>query len=239
MADWGSWDQDLLQTAHDLFAKSPQPFLGLAFTTSTHLPFQVPQGYASPYPSDSQTHAYWNSVHYADGAIGDFFAAARTTGYFANTVFVLVADHRSGIDLAGKSAPELHHIPCLVIAPGLTPGIERAVASQLDVLPTVVDLAHWNTPYAALGRSLFDKRPAGARGALCVRNELLLRIEERGWLTHDLTRRLDAKRQGDDVDFKAMEQRLLAAEQVVAGALNNNRIERAPAPLPAVSADGH
>ncbi len=225
MADWGAWDADLLQTAHGLFAKAPQPFLGFAFTTSTHLPYQVPVGHTSPYANDTEQHAYWNSVHYADSAIGEFFASARAAGYFANTIFVLVADHRSGIDLAGKTAPQMHHIPCLVIAPGLAPGVERAVASQLDVLPTLVDLAHWSTPYAALGRSLFDVRPAAERGALCVRNEVLVRIEESGWLTHDLVRRLDSRTQSGDLD--AMEKRLLAAEQVVATALRMNRIERA------------
>jgi phosphoglycerol transferase MdoB-like AlkP superfamily enzyme len=233
MADWGAWDGDLLQTAHGWFAKSAQPFAGVVFTTSTHLPFQVPAAHASPYPKDSERHAYWNSVHYADSAIGEFFTAARAAGYFANTIFVLVSDHRSGLDLGGKSAPEMHHIPCLVIAPGLKPRVERRVASQLDVLPTLVDLAHWTSPYAALGRSLFDESTAKDGAAVCARNEVILRIDETGWLTHDLHRRLDAKALGSRTDFDGIERKLLAAQQVVADCLHTNRISPASA-APAV-----
>lgn len=229
MADWGAWDADLLATAHALFREARAPFLGFAFTTSTHLPFQTPAGHASPYPDDSPQHAYWNSVHYADGALGEFFAQARAAGYYANTVFVLVADHRSGIDLGGKSAPELHHIPCLVLAPGLAPRVEREIASQLDVLPSIVDLAHWSEPYAALGRSLFDSSPGTSRGALCVRNEVLVRIEQGGWLTHDLSRRLDAKATDGASDLDALQTRLLAADQVIAAVLRTNRVAKAPA----------
>ncbi|MEO6708297.1 MAG: LTA synthase family protein, partial [Planctomycetota bacterium] len=191
MAEWGAWDADLLASAHAQFAAAQQPFLGFAFTTSTHLPFQVPEGHPSPYPDDTPEHSYWNSVHYADSAIGTFFAAARKSGYFDNTVFVLVSDHRSGIGIGGKSAAEMHHIPCLVIAPGLAARVDPAVASQLDLLPSIVDLAHWTTPYAALGRSLFDTSPPSSRGALCVRNEIVVRVEESGWISHDLQRRLD------------------------------------------------
>jgi phosphoglycerol transferase MdoB-like AlkP superfamily enzyme len=223
MADWGVWDADLLRTAHALFSEAREPFLGFAFTTSTHLPFQTPEGFRSPYPDDSPRHAYWNSVSYADSALGEFFAQARAEGYYENTVFVLVSDHRSGIDLGGKSAPELHHIPCLVIAPGLAPRVEREIASQLDVLPCIVDLADWTVPYAALGRSPFDASASTSRGALCVRNEVLVRIEAAGWLTHDLSRRRDSRVQGG-AELSAMQARLLAAHQVVAAALRTNRV---------------
>ncbi|HUR27131.1 MAG TPA: LTA synthase family protein, partial [Planctomycetota bacterium] len=228
MADWGAWDADLLSTAHELFSEARQPFLGFAFTTSTHLPFQTPAGHASPYPDDSPRHAYWNSVHYADSALGDFFARARDAGYFANTIFVLVSDHRSGIDLGGKPAPELHHIPCLVLAPGLAPRVERGIASQLDVLPSIVDLASWTEPYAALGHSLFDASGSSGRGALCVRNDVVVRIEDEGWLTHDLSRRLDARALDGKADLGAVQERLLAADQVIATTLRTNRVVKGP-----------
>ncbi len=225
MASWGAWDHDLLQTAHAQFASAKQPFLGMAFTASTHIPFQVPEGHARQYPDDTAEHSYWNSIHYADWALGQFLASARAAGYFDNTVFVLVADHCSGIELQGKSPPQLHHIPCLVVAPGLAPRIERGIRSQLDVLATVADLAHWETPFATLGRSLVDKSNERERGALCMRNEVIMRIEASGWVSHDLARRLDSKVMSEGADLGAIERRLLAAVQVVITALHTNRVE--------------
>lgn len=224
MANWGVWDHDLLQAAHQEFAGSARPFLGVAFTTSTHLPYQVPEGHPLKYPADTDEHCYWNSVHYADWALGQFFASARQAGYFDDTIFVLVADHRSGIDATGRTAPELHHIPCLIVAPGLKPRIERGIASQLDVLPSIVDLADWCAPEATLGRSLFDDSKAADRGALCMRNEIVVRIEDQGWVSHDLSRRLDAHANSAGSDLHAIERRLLAAVQVVATALRTNRV---------------
>ncbi len=225
MANWGAWDNDLLQTAHAQFTSAKQPFLGMAFTASTHLPFQLPEGHPRQYPDDTLQHSYWNSMHYADWALGQFLASARAAGYFDNTVFVLVADHCSGIALQGKSPPQMHHIPCLVIAPGLAPRIERGIRSQLDVLATVADLAHWDVPFATLGRSLIDKSNERERGALCMRNEIIMRIEADGWVSHDLARRLDSKVELDGADLGAIERRLLAAVQVVITALNTNRVE--------------
>ena len=224
MAEWGAWDGDLLRVAHEQFLAARPPFLGLVFTTSTHLPYQVPEGHARPYPDDTQEHAYWNSVHYADHALGEFVTAARSAGYFENTVFVLLSDHRSGVGLMGKSPPELHHVPCLIVAPGLEARVESRVASQLDVLATVADLAGWTSPQASLGRSLFDPELPRNHGALCMRNEILLRIESDGWVSHDLTTRLQFGQRLPGVDLDGIERRLLASVQVVGRALRENRV---------------
>lgn len=224
MARWGAWDEDLLRVAHAQFLAARPPFLGLVFTTSTHLPYQVPEGHARPYPDDSQEHAYWNSIHYADQALGEFVAAARSGGYFDETVFVLLSDHRSGVGLVGRSPPELHHVPCLIVAPGLAARVEPGIASQLDVLATVADLAGWRSPQASLGRSLLDPERPPDHGALCMRNEVLLRIESDGWVSHDLTTRLQSGLRRPGADLDGIERRLLASVQVVARALRENRV---------------
>lgn len=230
MANWGVWDKELLRAANTEFAASPKPFLGLAFTTSTHLPFQVPAGRKLPYPDDGDEHRYWNSIHYADEAIGEFFEAARTAGYHDDTVFVLVSDHRSGLGFSRLGPLDKHHIPCLVIAPGLAPRVESGVRSQLDVFPTIAELAHWNEPLATLGKSLLSQ-DLPTRGALCMRSEILMRVEADGFVVHDLERRLEAQT-GPAAHVDAVEQieaRLLAEVQVVADLLRTNRVVPPPA----------
>jgi phosphoglycerol transferase MdoB-like AlkP superfamily enzyme len=122
-----------------------------------------------------------------------------------------------------RDQPEtLHHTPCFILAPGLRPGIDRRTASQLDVIPTLAQLAGWNAPQAALGTSLFSD-PAAGRGALCVQGDLLLRVEDGGYVLHSLESRV----QGSG-DVEAIERRLLSVTQAGYTLLRNNRLARRP-----------
>ena len=105
--------------------------------------------------------------------------------------------------------------------PGLKPGVDRRIGSQLDVIPTLADLAHWGSRQAALGSSLRSD-PAPGRGALCVEGNLIVRLEDGGCVVHDLTGRLRATGEAAD----AIERRLLSLTQVAYALLRSNRISR-------------
>lgn len=228
MADWGAWDDDLFSVAHERLSVLHEPFAALLFTTSTHVPYQTPLGAERPYPEDSDEHRFWNSVHGSDAALGRFIDSARAAGYLDNTVLVLIADHCSPLHLATADGPDRHHIFGLICAPGLAPGTSREVTSQLDVLPTIADLCGWSAPHAGVGRSIFDADTEDDNGALCVRGDIVLRVEDEGWLEHDLKRRLGTRTWAAQADFDAMETRLLATVQVTARALRKNRVYRPP-----------
>src|SRR5205823_2417289 len=112
-------------------------------------------------------------------------------GWFDRTIFILIADHIGGpgYGLRRDDPATLHHIPCLILAPGLKPGVDRRIASQLDLIPTLADLAGWTAPQAALGTSLFAD-PVPGRGALCVQGNLVLRVEDGGFVLHSLVDRV-------------------------------------------------
>ena len=220
----GAWDHDTLQEANKLFVPAQKPFLGFVFTASTHLPFQSPGERWQKYPPDSLENRFLNSLYYADWALGEFIAAAKKAGYYDNTIFILTADHVSGF--AGKSGdvPSLHHVPLLVIAPGLKPGTSTRVGGQVDVIPTLAEIAGWRAPHASLGHSLLDTRNDATRGTLSVRGNVIERIEANGWVAHDLTRRVSASPGTREGDLKVMETRLLAMYQVGHTLLLRNRI---------------
>jgi len=220
----GAWDHDTLQEANKLFVQAQKPFLGFVFTASTHLPFQSPGERWQKYPPDSLENRFLNSLYYADWALGEFIAAAKKAGYYDNTIFILTADHVSGF--AGKSGdvPSLHHVPLLVIAPGLKPGTSTRVGGQVDVIPTLAEIAGWRAPHASLGHSLLDTRNDATRGTLSVRGNVIERIEANGWVAHDLTRRVSASPGTREGDLKVMETRLLAMYQVGHTLLLRNRI---------------
>ena len=220
----GAWDYDSFQEANNLFAQAKKPFVGFVFTASTHLPFQSPGERWQKFAPDSLEHRYLNSLYYADWALGEFIAAAKKAGYYDNTIFILTGDHVSGFDAKSGDVPSLHHIPLLVIAPGLKPGSTARIGGQVDIIPTLAELAGWRASQASLGHSLLDTRNDATRGTLCVRGNVIERIENNGWVAHDLTRRVSASPGAREGDLKVMETRLLAMFQVGHTLLLRNRI---------------
>jgi len=220
----GAWDYDTLQYAHRLFAAARQPFIGFIFTASTHRPYQLPGEQWHKYPGSDQESQYLNTLYYADWALGEFFTAAKNAGYFNNTIFIITGDHVSGHRTRANDVESLHHLPCLVIAPQLVPSITTRIGSQLDIIPTIVDLAGWNVPYAALGRSLFDATSVGKRAAFAVRGNIIELINQQGWLAHNLTRRLNSHFPGDPDAVDSAERELLAMTQVAETLMLRNRV---------------
>jgi len=220
----GAWDHDMFQDANRLFSKAKRPFLGFAFTASTHMPFQSPGERWTKFTPDSLKHRYLNSLYYADWALGEFFAAAKKAGYFDNTIFILTADHVSGFAGKAGDVPSMHHVPLLIIAPGLKPGINAHVGGQVDVIPTIAALAGWRAEHAGLGRSLLTVPRDGKYGTLTVHGNVIERIEDHGWLSHDLHHRVAVSSGTPEQEIEGMELRLLAMYQVAHSVLLNNRI---------------
>jgi phosphoglycerol transferase MdoB-like AlkP superfamily enzyme len=220
MLGGASWDHETFTEASRRFAAAPKPFLGYLYSSSTHPPFAWPEKRWERYPPDSYEHRYMNSLGYMDSVFGQLIADAKAAGYYDTTVFILTADH-VGCSKSGGLAdpPSMHHIPCLILGPGIRPGVVTRIGGQLDVIPTIVDLAGWGEPQAALGRSLFDET-APDRGAFLYEADLVLRVEEDGYVAHNLQRRIVAKGPRPD----AIERRLLSYLQVAGTLLRRNRV---------------
>lgn len=223
--DWGVWDHDTFQAANRLFASSGRPFLGFVFSSTTHQPWHIPNETWRKYPGDSARDRYLNTLYYADWALGRFMAAAKQGGYYDDTIFIFTADHVSQIEVDPQDIATLYHIPLLVVGPGLTPRVDARVGSQLDVLPSIIHLAQWDVTHASLGRSLFDTA-AQHRGTFSVNWQSIDRIEETGWLSHNLTRRVGAHIIGPIKQADAMERRLLALYQTTVALALENRLYR-------------
>ena len=214
-----AWDHEMFDEANRRLASAKRPFLAFLYTASTHAPFAWPGKEWEKHPG-----RYQNSLGYGDWALGRFFAAAKASGYFDSTIFILASDHIGGGGGVTAGDPStLHHIPGLVIAPGLKPGVDRRVAGQLDVIPTVAHLAGWGAAHSALGRSLVaEVGPNG--GAFCVQGETILRIEDGGSMAVNVGGRTVSRASGKGADLEALERRLLSLHQVAATLLRQNRL---------------
>ena len=88
---WGVADEDLYTMALDEFDrinKDGKPFFAHLMTTSNHRPYTFPEGRVRM-PQGQRNSA----VAYTDWAIGDFIRRASSKPWFANTIFVITADH--------------------------------------------------------------------------------------------------------------------------------------------------
>jgi arylsulfatase A-like enzyme len=220
---WGTWDHNTFQAAHQLFAQAKQPFLGFIFTSSTHTPWIVPDERWNKFQGGSRG-LFLNSLSYSDWALGEFMAAAKKAGYFENTIFVLTADHANEFAEHAEQTPNLFHIPLLLVGPGIKPGVDEKLGSQFDIVPTLIELAGWQTDYAGLGRSLMESTRPQDRASLSVRGDVLDWITPQGWVSHDLNKSLGAAPTLSIEQQMLMQQRLLAVYQVTSQAQSNNHI---------------
>ena len=221
---WGTWDHNTFQEANKRFAAASKPFLGYIFTSTSHTPWLIPDDRWKKYTGGKDIDKSLNAIYYADWALGELIAAAKQAGYYDNTIFILLADHTSEFVENVENAPNLFHIPLLIVGPGIKSSIDERVGSQFDIMPTVLDLAGWSASYASLGRSLMDNNRLNERAALGVRDNALTWITPRGWLSHDLTRRVGTSSGLSASELDAMEKTLLAVYQASSRLQLDNQI---------------
>ena len=221
---WGTWDHNTFQEANKQFASARKPFLGFVFTSTTHVPWIIPDARWRKYPGDSDREKFLNSLYYADWALGEFIAAAKKAGYYDNTIFVITADHANEFVEHAEYTPNLYHIPLLIVGPGVKPEVDGRIGSQFDIAPTIADLAGWSTGYAGLGRSLMDSTRINERVAFCVRGDVMDLITSRGWVSHDLSHRLGSASGMNSAETDELERNLLAEYQTVSRLLTENRV---------------
>ena len=156
IGNWGVPDEMIFARAHQTFrAMGDRKFFAVILTVSNHPPFDVPTGRTEMLPPTSEQARKLNAYRYADWAIGEFFRRASTADYFANTIFVLVSDH--GRDLDNERVVDVpgYHIPCVIYAPGnVAPSRVTAVASQVDIAPTVLGLLGGTYEHCFMGRNM-------------------------------------------------------------------------------------
>jgi len=173
---WGLADEHLYDYAleqMDRDAASGKPFLMHLMTTSNHTPFTFPEGRID-LPRGRP-----GAVKYSDYAVGRFIEMARTKPWFKDTVFVLVADHCASSKGRTSIPPENYHIPAIVYSPAhLAPHTDTRLASQIDLVPSVLDLLGLAEHTRFMGRSVLHAYPDAGRAFIATYQKL-------GYLTPD------------------------------------------------------
>lgn len=141
-------------------------------TTSNHRPYTYPEGRID-IPSKTGRDG---AVKYTDWAIGDFIERAKDKPWFADTLFIIVADHNASV--AGKQSlpPNKYLIPAVLYWPAQLPAKKfEGMASQIDLTPTVLTLLGVKTGGVFFGQNLLSANPE--------QRAYLVNYQELGYLT--------------------------------------------------------
>ncbi|UJF15468.1 LTA synthase family protein [Jeotgalibaca sp. MA1X17-3] len=176
--EYGLKDKLFLQESVQYLEQMEQPFYTKFLTVSNHFPFpedELNTVYEIPETPDSTVTGYFNTAHYADQAVEEFFQYMKDSGLYEDTIFILYGDH-FGISnsrnttlapLLGKSSRTwgeydnamLQRVPMIIHIPGLGNGsIQDTYGGQVDALPTLMHLLGIQTEtYVQLGQDLLSE----------------------------------------------------------------------------------
>ena len=153
---WGVCDEDLynkVMAEADKNFVSKTPFFDFVMTTSNHKPFTYPDGKVDIPSGKNRAGA----VKYTDYALKEFFNKARNKPWFEHTVFIIVSDHCASS--AGRWAIDVDKyqiVGMIYNFPNKDPMKVSALASQIDVLPTLFGLLNWDYKSNFYGQNILE-----------------------------------------------------------------------------------
>ena len=158
--NWGVCDGEVVSYANRYFKTlhdSNKPFASIIFSTSNHTPFDFPQDKIELIDG-VKPKSVENAVKYADYAIGELIELAKKSGYYKDTVFVVVADHNVRTYGDDVVPVNMFHIPAVIVGGGVESKFYDKVSTQPDVLATVLDLVGRDFEYPVMGHSIFSDK---------------------------------------------------------------------------------
>ncbi len=230
---WGVYDEPFFLESAQRIDALPQPFCSVIFSLSSHDPFHLPAAmkqWSEKYKSDPE---FDLSLRYSDYSLQRFFSKIRTRSWFRNTVFLITGDHT--FYATRNNLYETFHIPLLVFQPSVDVArVIPNVGSQVDMLPTILDILKLPARHASMGRSLFDS--SRTRYAVVKTGSMFIIFDDSFAYFDDLEKNAGLYRYHDDPFMKddlrsafpeealRMKQHLFAYLQMTTSAIGNDRI---------------
>lgn len=173
-----------------------RPFFVMAWTQQTHHPYEpspdVPMLdlLREHGPDDYELERYLNVLHETDRHLERLFEAVRGAGLADDTLIVVVGDHGQAFGYPhdsytqGRTVYEEDvHVPLLLWWPGRykTATSSPVVGGQVDLAPTIAELAGIPAARDWQGRSLFDPSHPPRAYFYVAQNEFKLGVREDQW----------------------------------------------------------
>ncbi|MBM3192457.1 MAG: LTA synthase family protein, partial [Chlamydiae bacterium] len=167
---WGVHDEYLFAKAANKLAefKGERLFTCIA-TISNHDPWKIPNHYSPPSFAEVSPPLYQNflqTMHYTDHCLHNFIQELEKQNLLKESLLFILGDH--GMHMVERSEPpgkrnlyeEGIHVPLLIYAEGRirSPLVISDPGSQIDLLPTVMDLLSIKGINHSVGTSLVRKQ---------------------------------------------------------------------------------
>ncbi|MEN9523222.1 MAG: hypothetical protein RL065_1599 [Bacteroidota bacterium] len=170
---WGIWDHKYFQFVANKMNEMPEPFCTGLFTLSSHNPFKVPDELDNKFPKDANN-PILHSMAYSDYSLRKFFETASKMKWFDNTIFVIVGDHTAwNSDLNYSGDAGAFELPMLFYMPGKLKGEINFPTQQVDIMPTILNMAGYEGKVATFGRSILTQ-DSTAKTFMWLNNNFLL-----------------------------------------------------------------
>jgi uncharacterized protein len=188
----GSRDAELVRRfAHWAETRAQdRPFFAFAFLDAPHFRYRVVEGRTPFQPYIESTdravlsskdaarvspllfNRYKNSVYDVDNSVTLMLTALQQSGQLDNTIVVITGDHGEEFfehrmwGHTGNFTYTEVKVPMLIRGPGVTPGVEQAPTSHVDVAPTLLEMLGADPSQRAkwtVGENMFSPAPTRNR----------------------------------------------------------------------------
>ena len=156
-----------------------QPFYTKFITVTNHIPFDLDKedqdpSFKTTNTSDQTINNYFETAHYLDEALREFFDYLKSSGLYKNTMVVIYGDHyglsnsenETLAPIIGESSDtwntynnvQMQRVPFMIHANNLKGKINHEIAGEIDVLPTLLHLLGINTKeYVQFGSDMLSQ----------------------------------------------------------------------------------
>ncbi|KRM37275.1 sulfatase domain protein [Lactobacillus hamsteri DSM 5661 = JCM 6256] len=175
---YGLKDKLLFSESVKYLEQMQQPFYAKFITVTNHIPFSMDAedldpNFKTTNTRDTTINNYFETAHYLDQAVREFFTYLKKAGLYKNTMIVIYGDHyglsnsenETLAPIIGESSDtwntynnvQMQRVPFMIHSSNLTGGINHEVAGEIDVLPTLLHLLGIDTKdYVEFGNDLFS-----------------------------------------------------------------------------------
>ncbi|MBA3026385.1 MAG: LTA synthase family protein [Sulfurimonas sp.] len=229
----GTYDFNMFDFYHKKLNAMKEPFMGFAFTDTTHSDFYLPSKKFERYPHDLKNYnGSLNAYIYTDNAIERFMEGVKNEPWFERTIFIFTSDHGSGDALNpiareyrpnDKPMASIEHfrIPLIIYAPKIfKPEVIQTLGCHNDIFPTIVDMLGLKAEIATMGSSLFDKDVA-KRFSYFFAGNLIGLVTEEGYIKYNFKNIVESS--VDAEKTQELKELLFAADTVEAKLLEKNK----------------
>lgn len=175
---YGLKDKLLFAESIKYLEQMQQPFYAKYITVTNHIPFSMDAedldpNFKTSKISDPTINNYFQTAHYLDQAVKEFFTYLKKSGLAKNTMVVIYGDHyglsnsenQTLAPIIGESSDtwsnfnnvQMQKVPFMIHAPNIKGYLDSDVSGEIDVLPTLLSLLGIkHRDYLQFGQNIFS-----------------------------------------------------------------------------------